>query len=270
MQFRFLLYAAIALLGVIFATSSSAQSQRLALVIGNAKYKIAPLKNPVNDSRAVSSALRGLGFEVMERENVSQKELIAALQQFSILARTSQTRLVYYAGHGIQIKGRNYLIPVNAEWSTDESVVRTSADVNDLLERLGDLRSGINIVVLDACRNNPYNNTPTLDSNGRRVYARALKSTFGLAPVDAPHGTFIAFSTAPGAVAIDIGDGKNSVYAKYFLANLNAPGQTLEQMFKRVRVSVANETQNQQIPWESSSLMGDFCFHAETGHKCGK
>jgi len=264
------LNTAVALIGVLLVGATSAQSPRLALVIGNTDYKSEPLRNPVNDSRAVSSALRDLGFEVLERENVSQRDLITALQQFSIAARNRQTRLVYFAGHGMQIKGRNYLIPVDADLVTEEDVVRTSADVNDLLDRLGDLRSGTNIVILDACRNNPFNNTPTLDANGRRIHTRAIRNTLGLAQVDAPHGTLIAYSTAPGAVAIDAASGKNSVYAKHLLSNLNTPGQTVEQLFKRVRIAVASETQNQQIPWETSSLMGDFCFRAGTARQCGQ
>ena len=267
---RTMLNTAIALMGAPCLGLMAAQSQRLALVIGNTDYKTEPLRNPVNDSRAISFALRDLGFEVLERENVSQRDLITALQQFSIQARKSQTRLVYYAGHGMQIKGRNYLIPVDAEWATEEDVIRTSADVNDLLERLADLRSGTNIVVLDACRNNPFNNTPTLDANGRRIHTRALKNNLGLAQVDAPHGTLIAYSTAPGAVAIDVGGGKNSVYAKHLMTHLNTPGQTVEQLFKRVRIAVASETQNQQIPWETSSLMGDFCFRAGAASQCGQ
>jgi uncharacterized caspase-like protein len=259
----------VGLIGGLVGRLQAASSDRLALVVGNADYKFEPLRNPVNDSRGVAASLRGLGFEVLERENVNQRGLITALQEFSMHARHRQVRLLFYAGHGIQIKGRNYLIPVDAELAGEDDVTRTSADVGDLLDRLADLRTGINIVVLDACRSNPYNSTPTLDASGRRIRTRAPKIGFGFVQLEAPRGTIIAYSTAPGAVALDRGEEKNSVFSKHLIANLTRPGQTVEQLFKRVRIAVAAETQNQQIPWESNSLLGEFCFRADAANQCG-
>lgn len=253
---------------LLFSLSVHAQQSRLALVIGNADYRGDSLKNPVNDARAVASTLRLLGFEVIQLENASLRELIASLQEFSIRARRNEVRLVYYAGHGVQVKGRNFLIPVDAEIADEDDVPRKSADVNDLLDRLGDLKSGMNVVILDACRNNPFNNTPTLNAEGRRIRTRGLFEGQGLAKVSAPNGTLIAYSTSPGTVAIDSVRQANSVYAKHLLANIVTPGIPIEQVFKRVRIAVARETQNLQIPWETSSLMGDFCFKRGFGDQC--
>lgn len=255
-------------IGFIAQRFAIAQNSRVALVVGNSAYRHQPLKNPVNDARAVSSALQQLGFQVLLRENTSLRELISALQQFSIDARQSSVRIVFYAGHGMQVRGRNYLIPVDAQIATVDDVPRVSADVGDLLERLGDSRNGMNIVILDACRNNPFNNQPGVDADGRRIQTRGIADV-GLARVDAPNGTLIAYSTAPGTVAIDNSGESNSVYTKHLLANLAVPGQSIEQLFKRVRIAVARETQQLQVPWEASSLVGEFCFTTGPTQKCG-
>lgn len=254
---------------MLFSASTLADETRLALVIGNGAYKEEPLKNPVNDSRAVAAALRSLGFEVISRENATLRDLITALQEFSVRARKAQIRMLYYAGHGMQVKGRNYLIPVNADIASEDEVPRKSADVNDLLDRLAELRTGMNLVVLDACRNNPFNNSPTLTADGRRIRTRGIGDTGGLAAVEAPQGTLIAFSTAPGTVAIDSASQTHSVYTKHLLANIMVPGQPVELLFKRVRIAVATETHNLQIPWETNSLMGNFCFKLSAGERCG-
>lgn len=242
---------------------------RTALVIGNATYRNAPLRNPVNDAQAVASALRGLGFEVILRENATQRETLDAFREFAFKAAKSQVRLLYYAGHGAQIKGRNYLMPVDAEVQTEDEITQKGADVTEFLERLGTLPSGVNLVVLDACRNNPFTSTPSQVADSRRFRTRGLApQTAGLAPLQAPSGTLIAFSTAPGSVAVDNPMQKNSVYTKHFLASLRTPGLPVERLFKQVRVAVALETQQQQVPWETSSLMGEFCFRTDPTGKC--
>ena len=242
---------------------------RTALVIGNATYRNAPLRNPVNDAQAVASALRGLGFEVILRENATQRETLDAFREFAFKAAKSQVRLLYYAGHGAQIKGRNYLMPVDAEVQTEDEITQKGADVTEFLERLGTLPSGVNLVVLDACRNNPFTSTPSQVADSRRFRTRGLApQTAGLAPLQAPSGTLIAFSTAPGSVAVDNPMQKNSVYTKHFLAGLRTPGLPVERLFKQVRVAVALETQQQQVPWETSSLMGEFCFRTDPTGKC--
>jgi uncharacterized caspase-like protein len=247
-----------------------AAGKRLALVVGNADYRAQPLRNPVNDARDVAATLEAIGFRTLLGVNLGLRELVTAIQDFTVLAREHEVRLLFFAGHGMQIRGRNHLIPVDAQVRDPEDVARHSVDLADVLERLGQLRSGLNIVIVDACRNNPFNNPPAVDSDGRRIRARGLGlAAPGLAEVDAPSGTVIAFSTAPGRVAIDNGRERHSVYTKHLLANLRVPGLPIEGLFKRVRTAVMAETQDLQVPWESSSLTGEFCFSDTHAQRCG-
>lgn len=268
MQRRLLLKSAAGVAASAWGSTVHAEKDRLALVIGNASYRQQPLRNPVNDSRAVGQALKGLNFDVLSVENGTLREMISALQRFSVGARDHAVRVIFYAGHGMQIRGRNYLIPVDAEISSEEDVVRMSADVGDLLERLGEMREGMNIVILDACRNNPFNNLPAVDADGRRIRTRAIGGQ-GLARVDPPRGTIVAYSTAPGTVAIDSASQANSVYTRHLVQNLTVPGLPVEMLFKRVRSGVAQATQQLQVPWEASSLTGDFCFSVAPNKTCG-
>jgi carboxyl-terminal processing protease len=218
---------------------------RVALVIGNSSYPSAPLKNPVNDARAISAKFRSLGFDVIVRENVKQKDMTRAITQFGEkLAKSGTVGIFYYAGHGMQVRGKNYLIPVDAQISSEASVRSEAVDVDSLLEQLA--TSALGIVILDACRNNPFER-------------RFRGASGGLAQMDAPKGTLIAYATAPGKVASD-GDGRNGLYTQEFLRMLDEPGLKVEDVFKRVRRRVADATADQQVPWESSSLTGDFYF----------
>jgi carboxyl-terminal processing protease len=218
---------------------------RVALVIGNSVYPSAPLKNPVNDARAISAKFRALGFDVITRENVKQKDMTRAITQFGEkLARSGTVGIFFYAGHGMQVRGKNYLIPVDAQISSEASVRSEAVDVDSLLEQLA--TSALGIVILDACRNNPFER-------------KFRGSTGGLAQMDAPKGILIAYATAPGKVASD-GDGRNGLYTQEFLRMLDEPGLKVEDVFKRVRRRVADATADQQVPWESSSLTGDFYF----------
>ena len=243
---------------------------KTALVIGNGAYRQAPLKNPVNDAQAVASALKSLGFHVIQRENASQHEMLEALREFSNQAAKSQVRLLFYAGHGVQIKGRNYLMPVDAEAQSEDDVVQRGADLSEVLERLAIVKGGINLVILDACRNNPFNLAPAqlADARGYRTRAIGARTSNGLAPVQVPSGTLVAFSTAPGSISIDNSVQGNSVYTKHLLANLNILGLPVEKLFKQVRSAVAQETRQQQVPWETSSLMGEFCFRPDAAGRC--
>ena len=256
-------------LSLLWLSVAYAAESRIALVIGNSAYRADPLMNPVNDASAVSTALSSLGFEVVTLKNASFREMISAMQSFSVKAKGYQVRLVYFAGHGIQIKGRNFLIPIDAELASQDDVARKMVDLNDLIDRLGDIRSGMNIFILDACRNNPFNNLPALNKDGRRIIVRGTESNGGLARVDAPLGTLVAYSTTPGAVAMDSTTSRNSVYTKHLLRHMDTPGQTVEHMLKRVRIDVAKETQNLQVPWEASSLMTEFCFQPRAAGGCG-
>ncbi len=264
---RVAIQAIAGLLSLPLAATAGAD-RGIALVIGNSAYRKQPLRNPVNDARAVGQALRELGFDVQAVEDGNLRDMVGALQRFSIRAREHRARLIFYAGHGMQVRGRNYLIPVDADIATEDDVTRLSADVGDLLERLGELRDGVNIIILDACRNNPFNVQPALDADGRRIRTRA-PSESGLAQVDAPKGTLVAYSTAPGTVAIDSGTQPNSVYTRHLLRHLRTAGLPVEMLFKRVRAGVALETQQLQVPWEASSLTGDFCFAVNPERGCG-
>ncbi|MEO8247787.1 MAG: caspase family protein [Burkholderiales bacterium] len=246
----------------------AAQGDRIALVIGNGAYRSAPLKNPVGDARAVAKSLSSLGYEVTLGENTSLRQLIEGLRKFSVRAASSAVRLFFYAGHGVQVNGRNYLLPVDVDPQSTDEIVRQAADVGEFVDRLSAIPHGANIVVLDACRVNPFSGGVIVGPDGRRLRFRGV-ATSGLAPLDAPLGTLVAFSTAPNGIALDGADSNHSVYAKHLLANLQTPGLPIEQLFKRVRVGVAQDTNRVQVPWESSSLTTEFCFKADAQGRCG-
>jgi uncharacterized caspase-like protein len=218
---------------------------RVALVIGNAAYPAAPLRNPVNDANAIAARLRAMGFEVMLRTNVTQREMTRAVSQFGQALKPGSVGLFYYAGHGMQVRGRNFLIPVDADIQSEASARSESVDLDLVLEQLGPAR--LSMVILDACRNNPF--------EGKFRTARGS----GLAQVDAPKGTLLAYATAPGKVASD-GDGANGLYTAELLKAMDIPGAKVEEVFKAVRVNVIKATAGEQIPWESSSLTGDYYF----------
>ncbi len=242
--------------------------KRIALVIGNSAYKAGALKNPVNDAVAVADRLKQLGFEVVSRQNTNLRDLVETLRDFSLRAASYAVRVVFYAGHGVQAKGRNYLLPVDADVQTEDDIPGKSADIGALIDRLGSIKHGINIVILDACRVNPFAGGVIALPDGRRLKFRGSTPT-GLAQLDAPIGTLVAFSTAPGGVALDGTGARNSIYTKHLLANLDKPGLAIEQLFKKVRIGVAEETQRVQVPWESSSLTAEFCFKVGATGSCG-
>jgi len=212
---------------------------KLALVIGNSNYPGAPLKNPVADARAIAAKFRALGFEVLHGENLSQREMTRLVTRFGERLPGRQVGVFYYAGHGMQVRGRNYLVPVDAQIASEASARSESIDVDQVLDHLASSGSAVNLVVLDACRNNPFER-------------RFRSVSGGLAQLDAPKGTLIAFATAPGKVAFD-GEGVHGTYT-------NALLRVLESVFKRVRTEVSRLTGDQQIPWEASSLTGEFYF----------
>ena len=229
--------------------STDFQRERLALVIGNASYTEGPLRNPVNDSRLIADTLRKVGFEVLEYENMSQREMKRAIRTFGDkLDGLSEDAvgLVYYSGHGIQADNTNYLIPVDAKISSEADLDIEAVSASSILKQMEFARNGLNIVILDACRNNPYG----------RSFRSASK---GLARMDAPVGSIVAYATSPGNVAYD-GSGNNSPYTKALAEAMLQEGLKIEELLKRVRISVAEDTNNKQIPWESSSLIGDFSF----------
>jgi len=232
------------------------QDRRVALVIGNAAYPTAPLKNPVNDARDMAAELRGLGFEVILRENASLRQMEDAVDLFWQSLRKGGTGLFFFAGHGLQVKGVNYLVPVDARISVEQDVKSLCLDANRVLGRMDNAGNALNLVILDACRNNPF--------------ARSWRSADqGLAKMDAPTGTLIAYATAPDSVAAD-GAGRNGVYTQHLLRQMKRPGLKVEDLLKQVRIGVLNDTAKKQTPWESSSLTGDFYFRPGAGAEAPK
>jgi hypothetical protein len=241
---RGLLFLLVALLAG--STAAAAAETRVALVIGNAAYKLGPLKNPINDARAMSASLKALGFEVIEVENAGRKRMQQSLRQFADKLTPEAVGVFYYSGHGLQSKGVNYLVPPDAIIRSEAEMDEEALSLNAVLLRLDEAKNRLNIVILDACRDNPF--------------ARSFRSgAQGLGQVDAPTGTLIAYSTAPGRTASD-GAGANGLYTAALLESMRLPGLSVEAVFKQVRVAVQTKSAGQQVPWESSSLTGDFYF----------
>jgi uncharacterized caspase-like protein len=220
---------------------------RIALVVGNNKYQESPLKNPANDAAAIAQVLRDTGFEVTTRLDVGRAALSAAVQEYvQALSRRKCVGLFYFAGHGLQLAWRNYLLPVDADIDSVADVASQSVDLGDLLSGIGRASNPLNVVILDACRNNPFGNLKGLDQKG-------------LSQMDAPVSTLLAYATAPGNVASD-GDGANGLYTENLVRELKVPEAKIEDVFKRVRLGVRRKSNGAQVPWESTSLEEDFYF----------
>jgi len=226
--------------------------KRYALVIGNSDYKHAtPLTNPVNDARAVCDKLRALQFEVDCRENIQRRgDFRAAVGAFIKRIRNTDVALFYYAGHGLELEGENYLIPTGADIRSRTYVEDEAVRVNFVLAELGMANARLSIIILDACRNNPF--------------ARSIRSVgSGLAaPSNVPSGSIIIFPTSPGQTALD-GDGVNGVFTSHLLQHITTTGISIEEMFKRVIHGVRQESMQigaEQVPWMNLSFTGEFCF----------
>ncbi len=246
-----LIRSIILIAAILASTTLQAEEIRIALVIGNSDYASGPLPNPANDAKLIGDALNGLGFEVIARRNADQITMKRAIQEFGSRlekAGPGAVGLFYYAGHGVQLSGRNYLIPTTARIDREGDVEIEAVSADWVIEQMRYARNRLNIVILDACRNNPF--------------TRSMRSVDrGLATMDAPAGILIAYSTAPGAVAAD-GAGRNSPYTEALTQAMRDMHEPVEQVFKRVRVGVMTATSGKQVPWESSSLTGDFYFAA--------
>ncbi|GJM03478.1 MAG: hypothetical protein DHS20C08_19790 [Rhodomicrobium sp.] len=223
---------------------------RVALVIGNSAYlHTGELTNPKNDAQVIAKVLRNLDFDVIEVLDLSQNDMKRAIKRFAQKLETGgrgTVGLFYYAGHGVQVAGRNFLIPVNAKISSAVDIEIESVDLETVTNAMNLAGNGFNVVVLDACRDNPFKSS-----------TRALSR--GLARISAPKGSLIAYATSPGDVAAD-GVGENSPYTAALVKTMQVPGLTIERVFKRVRLEVHQTTKETQTPWESSSLTGDFYF----------
>jgi hypothetical protein len=232
------------------AASAAAQAPidlRVALVIGNSAYAgNAALTNPANDAAAMSATLRKLGFQVTELRDGSRAQMADAVTAVRQQLQGKQgVGMLYYAGHGLQIDWRNYMLPVDARPNSQADIVAQALDVDAVIDAFKRAGNRMNILVLDACRDNPFAGTA------------AAK---GLAQVDAPPGTFLAYATAPGNTADD-GPQGNGLYTGYLLNELARPTARIEDVFKRVRLQVRQKSQGRQIPWESTSLEEDFVFN---------
>jgi len=226
-------------------------AERVALLIGNNAYSASPLRNAVNDARDLGDALKDLGFLVIVRENASRKDMIDAIREFGTAIEGASVALFFYAGHAMQFKERNYLVPIDAAMGSEEDITFFSVEIGQIFDRMDRARTRFNFIILDACRDNPFASSFKLTSTG-------------LAQMGSPSGTLIAYATSPGAVAAD-GFGRNGIYTKHILQNIKVPDTPIEIMFKRVREGVERETRKLQTPWDSSSLKGDFSFATSGG-----
>lgn len=238
---------ALVILAPAHLVPAQAAESRIALVLGNAAYRHADaLRNPVNDARAMAAALRQTGFDVILKENATRREMTEAMREFAGKVSPGGVALFYYAGHGVQVRGANYLLPVDAALADEDELKYEAIDVNDVLGRLDEARVRLSLVILDACRDNPFPR-------------RFRSASRGLAQVDAPRGTMIAYATAPGETAAD-GDGQNGLYTEELLKAITTPSLKIEEVFKRAIDGVAQRSANKQTPWVSSSFRGEFYF----------
>jgi len=244
--------------GILLGSHAALAENRVALVIGQSNYRaVVPLPNPANDAKAVSKLLGDAGFDVQSAADLSQNELRAEISDFAakVAAKGPDTvALVFYAGHGMQIDGENYLVPVDVDPKREADIPLQAVRLNDVLNTLTSVPSKMRILLLDACRNDPFSE---LNKTAGR----------GLAIVDAKTGapgTFVSFSTSPGAEAED-GDGADSPYTSALLLAAKEQGLSIEDTFRHVRVSVNKATAGRQTPWDSSSLTDEFSFFPGQG-----
>jgi hypothetical protein len=230
--------------GVMSASGGLLVAPRRALVIGNSRYAVGPLRNPANDASAIAEELRSQGFEVTLGLDLRREEMVQLVAGYGqALARAKPVALFYFAGHGIQLAWRNYLVPVDAVLKSAADVAAQCIDVNSVIAGIGRAANPMNVIILDACRDDPY--------------GKAEQK--GLSQLDAPPGTLLAYATSPGNVASD-GAGANGLYTEHLLREIRVPEAKIEDVFKRVRLAVRRGSNGLQIPWESTSLEEDFWF----------
>jgi hypothetical protein len=253
LMFRHTLLKLMVSASLLLGTGSAFAENRVALVIGQSAYRSVPaLPNPANDAKAVTQMLTDSGFEVSTASDLSQSELRQQVSEFAgkVAAKGADTvALVFYAGHGLQIDGENYLVPVDVDPKREADIPIQAVRLNDVLNTLTSVPSKMRILMLDACRNNPFPDISKTSGGGLAIVD---------AKIGAP-GTFLSFSTSPGAVAED-GSGANSPYTSALLSAGKEQGIPIEETFKRVRSAVNKATDGRQTPWDSSSLTEDFRF----------
>ena len=227
--------------------TASPPERRVALVIGNAAYQYtAPLTNPVNDAQDMARVLTDLQFQVILKTDATLETMADAIFAFGERLKGGGVGLLYYSGHGLQVKGENYLIPIDANLVREDDIKRKTINARDVLDKMDEAKSHLNLVFLDACRNNPF-------PRSVRAVAR------GLAGMNAPTGTLLVFATNPDNVAAD-GTGRNGTYTKHLLHYITQPGLEVGMMLRKIRTAVKEETGGQQVPWENGSIEGEFYF----------
>lgn len=233
---------------VVMVFAPPAQAERVALVIGNGAYQAsAPLANAERDARDVAAALKQIGFHVFQGENLDQQGTLQLVQDFARALRPEDTALLYYAGHGVQLGAQNYLVPVDARTGSEQDLSTSSVALQAILRTM-ELRANARIVILDACRDNPFVATSTSRSSSQ--------PSRGLAKIEAGVGSFIAFATQPGNTASD-GAGRNSPFTTALLRHIATPDANIHAVMRKVRQDVLRDTDGLQVPWENSSLVSE-------------
>ena len=236
----------LALLLCALSSLSAAEQIRTALVIGNSAYSGSPLKNPVNDARAMERSLSQLGFQVTLATDVKNfQDMRRLIRDFGEELLKGGVGLFYYAGHGVQVDGKNYLIPTQAEIRNEGDVELEAVDLERVLNEMQYARNDINIIILDACRDNPYAATFRSSQRGLATITRSVPDCL------------IAFATQPNGVALD-GDGNNGIFTEELLKNISTPGLSITQIMMRTRNGVRQRTKDAQLPWETNLLSDDF------------
>lgn len=244
--FRRLLVLAVALSFVSAAAQTNPEA-RLALIIGNASYNSSPLSNPVNDARLMDKVLKEAGFTTIKAENASIRDMRRLVRDFGDKLKASGgVGLFYYAGHGVQVRGENFLVSTDSDIRNEDEVADDSVNVSVILDKMQSAGNRMNLIILDACRDNPFVN-------------KSRSSAAGLATINAPSGSLVAYATAPGSVASD-GKGQNGLYTEFLAKAIQQPGLAVEEVFKQVRTAVRIGSNNKQTPWENTALEGQFYF----------
>ncbi|WP_164483734.1 MULTISPECIES: caspase family protein [unclassified Polaromonas] len=237
-------------LAALACTGAQAAEARLALLIGNAAYKSSPLRNPVNDVRLMETVLKEAGFTVIKAENASMREMRRLVREFGDrLKADGGVGLFYFAGHGVQVRGENFLVSTDSDIRNEDEVADDALNASTVLEKMQTAGNRVNLVILDACRNNPF-------------ASKSRSAPDGLAGMRAPGGSLVAYATAPGSVASD-GPGRNGLYTENLARAIRQPGLPVEEVFKQVRTAVRKQSNNQQTPWENTALEGQFAFNGQ-------
>ena len=234
----------------VLEAAKGIDAPRIALIIGNSKYPDSPLINPLNDATAMGKELKVLGFDAQVLLDSSLKDLDSAIQAYGArISKSKAVGLFYYAGHGVQLAWRNYLIPVDANIDRVDDIPKQTFELNNMLIALNKAQNPMNIIILDACRDNPF---------GKKLPTEQK----GLSQFDAPNNSLLCYATAPGNVASD-GAGANGLFTENLLREMRDPEAKIEDVFKRTRLKVRLASKGQQVPWESTSLEEDFYFNAK-------